>query len=198
MIGIYRQKNYFQKDCSFVSIVSQTPSFEIMQKLSLGAQHDFIANTKIFPERLAGMILLDVELNGEAYYIYPKDLKKYYLGRPADAFFIMQSLGLGITNQDLAYIPIGNLDKKVEDISIGKILIPNVPFVSQAPFGEWSDQRQQDGCEEVSSLMAIKWAREESITKEEALDEILGSSEYTQKNMANIEIFLRKIRLIGL
>src|SRR5680860_458334 len=95
-------------------------AFEIMQKLSLGAKHDFIANTEIFPENLAGMILLDVELNGEAYYIYPKDFKKYYLGRPRDAFRIMQNLGLGITNKDLAYIPIGNLDNRVEDISTGE------------------------------------------------------------------------------
>lgn len=156
-------------------------AFEIMQKLSLGAKHDFIVNTEIFPENLAGMILLDVELNGEAYYIYPKDLKKYYLSRPADAFQIMRNLGLGITDKDLAYIPIGNLDKEAEDISTGKILIANVPFASQAPFGDWSDQRQQDGCEEASALMAVKWGRGESLSKEEALKEILGSSEYTQK-----------------
>ncbi|MFH1661639.1 MAG: hypothetical protein ABIA02_00875 [Candidatus Falkowbacteria bacterium] len=58
---------------------------------------------------LKGKILLQVESNGEAYYIYPDDNKKYYLGRPADAFRIMRELGLGITNSDLSKIPEGNL-----------------------------------------------------------------------------------------
>jgi hypothetical protein len=36
-------------------------------------------------------------------------------------------------------------------------LLINVPFTSQAPLGEWKDQRQQDGCEEASVLMAMAW-----------------------------------------
>jgi len=79
-------------------------AFEVMRKLSLGATHDFIHNTTYFPEHTVGRILLDVEKNGEAYYIYPKDRKKYYLGRPADAFRIMRELGLGITDSNLGQI----------------------------------------------------------------------------------------------
>jgi micrococcal nuclease len=56
-------------------------------------------------ERLKGRILLQVEQNGEAWYVYPDDLKRYYLGRPLDAWNIMRYLGLGITNSDLARIP---------------------------------------------------------------------------------------------
>ncbi len=44
---------------------------------------------------------MDVEQNGEAYYVNPDDLKGYYLNRPADAFRIMRELGLGITNNKL-------------------------------------------------------------------------------------------------
>ena len=47
-----------------------------------------------------GEIFLQVENNGEAWYINPQDAKRYYLGRPADAFQIMQSLGVGISNSD--------------------------------------------------------------------------------------------------
>lgn len=47
-----------------------------------------------------GKILLQVEGKGEAWYINPADGKKYFLGRPADAFSVMRSLGLGITNKD--------------------------------------------------------------------------------------------------
>ncbi len=43
--------------------------------------------------RLSGGILLQVESVGEAWYVYPNDKKKYYLGRPADAFDIMRKLG---------------------------------------------------------------------------------------------------------
>ncbi|MFA6389952.1 MAG: hypothetical protein WCW77_05260, partial [Patescibacteria group bacterium] len=55
-------------------------------------------------QSLAGKILLQVEGNGEAWYINPTDLKKYYLGRPTDAFRIMRELSLGITSENLAKI----------------------------------------------------------------------------------------------
>ncbi len=62
-------------------------------------------NAETIEERLSGRILLQVEDNGEAWYVYPNDLKRYYLGRPYDAWNIMRSLGQGITNADLAQIP---------------------------------------------------------------------------------------------
>ena len=41
-----------------------------------------------------------------------------------------------------------------------------VPFTSQAPLGEWKDERQQDGCEEASTAMAMAWiGGEKNITK---------------------------------
>lgn len=47
-----------------------------------------------------GKIFLQTERNGEAWYINPNDGRKYFLGRPADAFNIMRNLGLGISNKD--------------------------------------------------------------------------------------------------
>ncbi|MBU4347586.1 hypothetical protein L6249_00105, partial [Candidatus Parcubacteria bacterium] len=61
------------------------------------------------PSRLSGKIMLDVEQNGEAYYINPKNLKGYFLNRPADAFSIMRELGLGITNSDVRKIDVGEI-----------------------------------------------------------------------------------------
>ncbi len=84
-------------------------AFEIMRKLGLGATHAFITGYTIFPASVSGKILLDVESHGEAYYIYPKDRKKYYLGRPADAFSIMRQLSLGITTANLSLMPVGSL-----------------------------------------------------------------------------------------
>ena len=60
---------------------------------------------------LLGKILLQTENNGEAWYLNPIDSKRYYLGRPEEAFAIMQSLSLGITNLDLNQIPLGALPK---------------------------------------------------------------------------------------
>lgn len=52
--------------------------------------------------RLKGRILLQVEDKGQAWYVNPSDSKKYYLGRPDDAFELMRRVGLGISNADFA------------------------------------------------------------------------------------------------
>ncbi len=51
-------------------------------------------------ERLGGKILLQVETSGEGWYVNPVNNKRYYLGRPTDAFNVMRELGLGISNKD--------------------------------------------------------------------------------------------------
>jgi len=84
-------------------------AFDLMRAFGLGIAHDELMDYIVgrFPARLAGKILLDVEWNGEAYYVYPDDLRGYYLGRPADAFQVMRDLGLGIANRDLTQIALG-------------------------------------------------------------------------------------------
>ncbi len=57
------------------------------------------ASAKSIAETTKGKILLQVQENGEAWYVYPVDLKRYYLGRPIDAFNVMKTLGLGISEQ---------------------------------------------------------------------------------------------------
>lgn len=84
-------------------------AFDIMRNLGLGATHEFITSHTEFPDSVVGKILLDVEFNGEAYYIYPGDRKAHYLGRPDEAFKIMCGLGLGITNTDIRKIGIGEV-----------------------------------------------------------------------------------------
>lgn len=59
--------------------------------------------------RLSGRILLQVEQNGEAWYVNPTDLRKYYLGRPKDAFDTMRNFGLGVSDSDLLKITTGYL-----------------------------------------------------------------------------------------
>ena len=57
-----------------------------------------------------------------------------------------------------------------------------MPFVSQAPFGDWKDPRQQDGCEEAAALIAISWARNEKLTPALALEQIIMMTSYQTDN----------------
>jgi len=102
-------------------------AFAIMRELGLGINEiDFqrIAQAGMpvdgdldLARSLSGKIVLQVEKNGEAWYIYPKDLKKYYLGRPADAFEIMRELSLGITREDLARVHKPGLAESINNYS---------------------------------------------------------------------------------
>ncbi len=67
--------------------------------------------------KLAGRIVIQTEKNGEAWYINPVDLKKYYLGRPSDAFRVMRELGLGITRANLARIHKAGMDESLDQYS---------------------------------------------------------------------------------
>jgi hypothetical protein len=53
------------------------------------------AQTFTLGEKLSGMILLQTESHGEAWYVFPTDKKRYSLGRPLDAFNLMKKLGTG-------------------------------------------------------------------------------------------------------
>ncbi len=64
------------------------------------------------------------------------------------------------------------------------IFIENVPFLVQAPFGEWKDPRQQDACEEAASLIAISWASDiTKISKIETKEKILDIVKYQTENL---------------
>jgi hypothetical protein len=72
-----------------------------------------------FRRSLSGRILLEVQKKGEAWYLFPNDLKRYYLGRPSDAFAIMRKLGLGVKDSYIKTYIVKTFPKTVW----GKILI---------------------------------------------------------------------------
>ncbi|MBI4250398.1 thermonuclease family protein [Candidatus Uhrbacteria bacterium] len=85
----------------------------IMRELGLGISNkDFDSLKLSAPRRLSGRIVLKTQDVGKAYYVYPPDRTLHYLGRPRDAFRLMRALGLGITDSDLAKIPIGENGKE--------------------------------------------------------------------------------------
>jgi exopolysaccharide biosynthesis protein len=102
-------------------------AFLVMRELGLGiSELDFqkIASAEMevdgdieLAKNLAGLIILQVEKNGEAWYINPITYKKHYLGRPQDAFNIMRELGLGIGRKDLAFIYKNTLDESINQYS---------------------------------------------------------------------------------
>jgi plastocyanin len=90
-------------------------AFNIMRSFGLGISNANLAKIaeagkadvdRAFARRYSGRILLQVQSHGEAWYVNPVNLKRYFLGRPADAFRIMRELGLGISNADLRQITV--------------------------------------------------------------------------------------------
>ena len=59
-------------------------------------------------ESLRGKILLQVENNGEGWYVHPDSGERYFMGKPLDAFNLMRELGVGITNDNLNQIDISS------------------------------------------------------------------------------------------
>lgn len=83
-------------------------------------------------KQLRGKILLQVESSGAGWYLNPSDDKKYYLGRPEDAFAVMRNLALGITNQNLEQIAIGQLQPVAPPDPNPIIPPPDVPPINQS------------------------------------------------------------------
>lgn len=57
-------------------------------------------------ERYAGYILLQYQQRGQTWYVDPLTKQRYYNGSPRQALRLMQHFALGITNADLAKIPV--------------------------------------------------------------------------------------------
>lgn len=57
-----------------------------------------------FADKQKGKILIQVESRGEAWYVNPKDGKRYYLPNGASAYSLMRNLGMGITDDNLSII----------------------------------------------------------------------------------------------
>ena len=66
-------------------------------------------------------------------------------------------------------------------IAMPKKILIEVPFTVQAPYANWNDPRQENGCEEAVSLMARRWAEGKKLTSEEALREIIAISDFEKK-----------------
>lgn len=73
-----------------------------------------------FANKLKGKILLQIESHGEAWYVNPKDLKRYYMANGDVAYNIMRKLSVGISNKDFNSLSINKASAKKHS---GKIFI---------------------------------------------------------------------------
>lgn len=63
--------------------------------------------------------------------------------------------------------------------------IVGVPFAAQAPLGDWSDPKQQHGCEEASLIMVWHFLRGEGLSPEAAVAEIVAMSDFETEKYGN-------------
>jgi micrococcal nuclease len=106
-------------------------AFRIMRSFGLGISDDDLkkitkqgepAKSDSLARKLSGKILLQTQGKGEAWYINPVDLRRYYLGRPADAFLVMRKLGLGVKNSDLENIPLHKSQTSKKSVEPSSVL----------------------------------------------------------------------------
>lgn len=129
--GIYGQAFYAKNGSSYEvklnldskSLVDENSSFYLPGAASAlnpgNGQAVAPANSPIV-KRLKGRILLQVESQGQAWYVNPEDSRRYFLGRPEDAYQIMRAVSLGISNNDFKALQ--NNPQKYSNLA-GRILL---------------------------------------------------------------------------
>ena len=81
--------------------------------------------------------------------------------------------------------PFVPIEIKTSEDKQDKDILLDVPFIAQAPFGEWGNPVFQDACEEAAVLMVKYWLEGKEITKQEAYDEIIALADFEEKNYGN-------------
>jgi len=93
---------------------------ELESKIIKDSKAGFFVENYDYNNKLVGKILLQVEAHGEAYYVNPKDGKRYYMANGNEAYRIMRYLGVGITNANLNKI---KTNKSFAKLHSGKIFL---------------------------------------------------------------------------
>lgn len=91
-------------------------------------------------KRFIGRILLRVEAKGEAWYLSPKTGQAHYLANGAAAYQLMREQGVGISNKDLAKIPVG-----LSDLSGADTDADGLTDALEQALGTNPDQADTDG-----------------------------------------------------
>ncbi len=166
--------NYLNKD-------SDGDSFNDLEEYSREynpSNRGILSIDPYFAAKNAGKIFLQVESRGEAWYVYPPNGKRYFLGRPSDAFNLMRGLGLGISNRDLAELlaltpsyNISSFEKKIHDLVNGERVKNNLkPLLFNAELAEVARGHSQSLANENKSFTSIDAVCSYPIIHHEGLD----------------------------
>lgn len=96
----------------------------------LSQQANRITNASLY-SNLKGKIIINVDSNGEAYYIHPQKQEMHFLSRPVVAFYVMREQGIGITNRDLEKIPVADSYCPIYSQNCNKPYAHNSQFANQ-------------------------------------------------------------------
>ncbi len=103
-------------------------------------------------DRLSGYILIQIQANGEAWYVNPVDKKRYFLSRPFDAFLLMKRFGLGVSTADLRSFGIercayADLEerRRIYVVSGGEDDLPSISFEIPEYWGDARVSHPQEG-----------------------------------------------------
>jgi hypothetical protein len=72
---------------------------------------NYIYFDQAFPAELAGSFVYGTEKPDDYYYIAPQDRRGHLLQYPEESFRTLTGLGIGIKNEDIRKIPVGELPK---------------------------------------------------------------------------------------
>lgn len=99
------QKRFYLQDGNAAYYIMRTKGLGITNAdlTKIPTKRGQTSNTALV-NRLKGRILLQVEENGEAWYVNPVDGLRYYMKDGVAAYELMRTMGLGISNDDLAKI----------------------------------------------------------------------------------------------
>jgi hypothetical protein len=157
-----------------------------------------------FAKKNQGKIFLQIEKNGEAWYVNPNDNKRYFLGRPADAFDLIKKMGLGISNSNLekiaiAYFPSAQTPSETKNTpAIPNQAIPRPMSAYTAITGAASAIRSQDALAAtyyfIPEMKEVVKFNMDNMSNESIFDlaSILSSAKLT-KSSDNEEIYSNDI-----
>ncbi|MEI7452550.1 MAG: hypothetical protein WCK37_05130 [Candidatus Falkowbacteria bacterium] len=110
------------KDGSRYYLKDGTSAYSAMRGMGLGVSNGDInklqKGDRAMLNRLKGHIVLQVQNHGEAYYINPATLKMHYLKNGDEAYKIMRTLSLGVTNADLGKIKASTTEETSSSVAL--------------------------------------------------------------------------------
>lgn len=94
----------------------------ILDKLFNDRGQEVVAVAPSVADRVAGKIVIQVEENGEAWYVSPASKERTYLNGPNTAYQVMADMALGISNDDFDAINTGD-SADVPSRVVGRFLL---------------------------------------------------------------------------